>query len=135
MATERETMVEQLLSGLPRKVEPLARRVRTVIQHAAPGAAENADRGTASIAYYYETRFCTLRASEAGIELEFDDGELLPDLEGFLSGNDERSRTLPLRSEVELETPAVSALVEAAALRARDPGETYCGPAGATADR
>ncbi|NLD72265.1 MAG: DUF1801 domain-containing protein [Chloroflexi bacterium] len=125
MATERESGATEWLSRLRPDLQPLARQVRALIRRSAPGAAEAIDRATASISYVYETRFCTLQAADAGIEIVFDAGALLPDPEGLLIRSDERSRVLEFRSEADLATPAVSALVEAAALRARDPGASY----------
>lgn len=110
---------QEFLSGYGRDVRARAEALRALVKQVAPGAAETVQPGWKAISYSYERAFCSIMPLRAGVNLAFQEGVDLPDPQGLLTGTGRRMRHVRIRADDDIRTPALAALIRAAAERAK----------------
>jgi len=101
------------------------RSTRALVLRAAPQANELIydAYNAVSVAYSFSGRlreaFCHVAAYESHVNLGFNRGSELPDPDGLLQGSGARIRHVRIRSDTDLRTPALLALVDSAAAQGR----------------
>jgi hypothetical protein len=93
-------------------------KIRKVIAEILPDIIEQVDLPARMIAYVYGQRYsdiiCTIIPSKKGIKLGFYKGVDLPDPENLLEGTGKISRYVQIKSEEQINSPAIKTLLEKA---------------------
>jgi hypothetical protein len=113
--------LENFLSGYPPEVQGLIRQVREFVLEAYPTALEQVDMPSRIIAYgkdrTYRDMVCAIAPQRKYVNLMFARGTELTDAEKILEGTGKRARHVKIRSDADINRPAVRDLLrEAVAL-------------------
>ncbi len=122
-ATAPSRTFEQVLVPFPPDVQLLATQTRSSLRDLLPDVIETVDGSGPYIGFGYTTGYkgqvCTIIISKGGVKLGLAGGATLADPDGLLEGSGKVHRYVQLKSVDDLRRPAVTALVRAAASRAR----------------
>ena len=93
-------------------------KLREIISANLPEIKEQVDLPARMIAYVYGQKYsdmiCTIIPSKTGIKLGFYKGADLPDPENLLEGKGKISRYVQIKSENQIESPAIKTFIEKA---------------------
>jgi hypothetical protein len=107
--------VETFFSQYEPQVFANAIRLRKLLLSNLPDIIEQVDLPARMVAYCYGQKYaeliCTLIPSKKGLKLGFNRGPELPDPEGILKGTGKISRYVEIKSEKQINSPALKNLV------------------------
>jgi hypothetical protein len=108
--------LESLLSGHEPGIQQIVRQARDLLLELLPGAVETQDKDNLGFRTGggYSGLVWVIAPHRRHVTLGFSGGTTLPDPEGLLEGRGRRHRHVKIRSEAELEKPALRALLVAA---------------------
>lgn len=99
----------------------LALATRTFLLESIPGAIEQVDAKSKVVGYGFGTKYsdmvCSILPNKGGITLGIGWGSELPDPQHLLQGAGKVHRHVKLKSKLDLEVPALKALLKAALAR------------------
>ena len=111
--------VEDLLARYSPEVQSLALHARVLLQRLLPDAIEQVDMPARLIGYGYDRTYngliCGIALQKSYINLMFARGTELLDPDSLLKGAGKKARHLKIRTNEDIDRPAVRALVEDAA--------------------
>jgi hypothetical protein len=112
-----DTDVRSFLSAFSSPVQELALKTRLLVLAQAPAAIEQIDLPARMLAYgfdrTYKGTFCVIMPLKSGLNLGFPRGVDLPDPSELLTGTGKRARHVRLSDPSDLDSPALSALLQA----------------------
>jgi hypothetical protein len=107
--------VETFFSQYEPQVFANAIRLRKLLLSNLPDIIEQVDLPARMVAYCYGQKYaeliCTLIPSKKGLKLGFNRGPELPDPEGILKGTGKISRYVEIKSEKQINSPALKNLL------------------------
>lgn len=110
--------IELFLSQYDEKVFNHALKLRKVLLKNLPDIIEQIDAPAKMIAYSYGQKYaemiCTIIPSKKGLKLGFNRGVDLPDPDNLLEGTGKISRYIEIKSEEQINSPALNKLIKAA---------------------
>ena len=110
--------INDFLSHYDKEVFNTAQILRKIILQNLPDVQEQIDLPAKMIAYCYGKKYiemvCTLFPSKKGLKLGFYDGANFPDPDNLLKGKGKTSRYIEIKSEKDLQIPAITTLVKEA---------------------
>ena len=110
--------VSDFLSNYNEQVYTHAIVLREIILSQLPDVIEQLDIPARMVAYCYGQKYaeliCMLIPSKKGIKLGFYKGIDLPDPDGLLEGTGKISRYVEIKTEEQIQSPALKALLESA---------------------
>jgi hypothetical protein len=112
----RDLAADDLLAEHPDAVIRTAQRLRDVLLEAQPDLVERARTGWHSVNYRHPTAgfVCALFPYADRVDLVFEQGALLPDPDGRLSGTTRQVRTLQVRPDDDVDPGVVAEFLDAA---------------------
>ena len=109
--------VQSFLSAFSPSVQEIAWQARRLVLVQAPAAIEQIDLPARMLAYgfqrTYKDMICVIMPLKSGVNLGFPRGVDLPDPSGLLTGVGKRARHVRLSNPADLDSPALSALLQA----------------------
>ena len=111
-----DTDLQQLLDNYPPQVQHLTKSVRNFLMQVLPDVSEIVDTPAKVIGYGYgpgyKDSICTIILSQKGIKVGLYKGTELPDPAMLLKGTGKVHKYVELKSEKELQIPAMKVLLE-----------------------
>jgi hypothetical protein len=118
MKRTTDNSLDAFLSEYSEDVFSKALKLRAILLSNLPDVTEQLDLPARMIGYCYGQRYidmiCTLIPSKKGLKLGFAYGPELPDPDGLLEGSGKLSRYVVIRSEKQINSPALRKLIAAA---------------------
>ena len=109
--------IDDFLSEYSETVFNNAIQLREIVLVNLPDIIEQIDLPAKMIAYCYGQKYaeliCVIIPSKKGLKLGFNRGTELPDPKGLLKGTGKISRYTEIKSEADIHSPAVQALIKA----------------------
>lgn len=117
--------IDSFLADYPDNIRQLALKLRDLILKELPSMIEQVDAPSKIIAYGYDKTYkgsvCAIAPYQSHINLMFSKGAVLPDPDGLLEGTGKKARHIKIRTDDNINQPAVHTLLaEAAALTKKD---------------
>ena len=110
--------ITSFLSTYPPAVQEMALKARALVLEVFPQAVEQIDLPARMLAYgvdrTYKGLVCVIMPLKSAVNLGFARGAELPDPTGLLEGTGKRARHVKLKSNADLDKPALRALIQAA---------------------
>jgi hypothetical protein len=110
--------LEDFIAAYSPEVRDLTLKARALVLAVIPDVIEQVDAPSKLIGYGFGLKYadliCVIMPLKSAVNLGFYRGTELPDPEGLLEGTGKRSRHVKIRSEAEIENPALRALLKAA---------------------
>ncbi|HEY0319822.1 MAG TPA: DUF1801 domain-containing protein [Pyrinomonadaceae bacterium] len=110
--------IEKFLAAYSPAVRDLTLKVRALVLKVVPDAVEQVDAASNLIGYGFGLKYadliCVIMPLKSAVNLGFYRGTELPDPKGLLEGTGKRNRHVKLKTETEIENPALRELLKAA---------------------
>ena len=107
--------IEEFLSQYDEKIFQHAQKLRQLLITYFSDITEQIDIKAKMIAYCYGQKYveliCVLIPSKKGLKLGFNRGTELPDPAGLLEGTGKISRYIPIKSDDQIDSPAIKVLL------------------------
>lgn len=117
---KQEILVIDFLAGYPVQVKDHALILRELLLQKLPDITEQVDVPARIVAYCYGQRYIDMVVviipSQKGLKLGFAYGSNLPDPHKILKGDGKLSRYVEIKSEEDIQSTALSTMIEAAVL-------------------
>lgn len=113
MSYEHDPRVDEYIARLPEWQQDICERLRDLIHAVDPEVAETIKRTTQPY-FVLQGNVCALLAAKDHINLFLYDGAIVPDPEGIITGghDNKTARTIAVRREGEINTPALTAMLK-----------------------
>lgn len=110
--------LEKFVAAYSPAVRDLTLKVRALVLNVTPDAVEQVDAASNLIGYGFGLKYadliCVIMPLKSRVNLGFYRGTELPDPKGLLEGTGKRNRHVKIRTDTDIENPALRALLKAA---------------------